>query len=157
MTNRSTSEVLRPSDSFGVERVFVVRLPVWRVPETSDDPLRPPRPSSSSGAKPSRRPIPPSTSSPMCPNPFPLTHWSRSSKLRWSIERSFLEPKSLLGMDHTSTALERLASPHAPCLHRSRLPAEDPPEVQKNFSDPPPGPPPGRGDSPSPVVSVPMC
>ena len=94
------TEVLRPSDSFGVERVFVARLTVWRVPETSDDPPSSPetlflfRTEAQNEANTTKYVLT------NAPESVSIETLVTVSKLRWSIERSFLEAKSLLGMDH---------------------------------------------------------
>ena len=94
------TEVIRPSDSFGVERVFVARLQVWRVPEKASD--SPPssewlflfRTEAQHAAETTKYVLT------NAPESVSLETLVTVSKLRWSIERSFLEAKELLGMDH---------------------------------------------------------
>ncbi len=152
------TEVFRPSDSFGVERVFVARLPVWRVPETSDDPPSSPetlflfRTEAQHEAHTTKY-VPTNA-----PESVSLDTLVTVSKLRWSIERSFLEAKSLLGMDHYEHRswngwhrhMLHVFIAHA-FLQKIRL------RFKKNFSDPPPGPPSGRGGSPPSVVFRGLC
>ena len=57
-----------------------------------------------SGPKPSMRPIPPSTSSPMRPNPFPLTQWSRSRSSAGPSSTPSLRPNPFWAWTTTSTA-----------------------------------------------------
>lgn len=96
-------EVIRPSDSFGVERVFVTRLPVWRVPEAPSDSMQPPatpewlflfRTEAQQASGTTKYVLS------NAPGSASLETLVTVSKLRWSIERSFLEAKDLLGMDH---------------------------------------------------------
>lgn len=94
------TEVLRPSDSFGVERVFAVRLRVWRVPEKASDPQLSPewlflfRTEAQMASDTTKYVLS------NAPDTVSLETLVHVSKLRWSIERSFLEAKDLLGMDH---------------------------------------------------------
>lgn len=146
------TEVIRPSDSFGVERVFVARLKVWRVPETSEDPPASPetlflfRTEAQHEAQTTKYVLT------NAPESVSLETLVTVSKLRWSIERSFLECKSLLGMDHYEHRsfkgwhrhMLHVFIAHA-FLQKIRL------KFKKKLSDPPSGLPPGRGGSPAPV------
>lgn len=95
----SWTEVIRPSASFGVERVFVSRLRVFLVPE---EPLDPPSPvwlflfrSEAQNAQGKTKYV-------LCnaPEDCPLETMVQVSILRWSHSRALLESKSLLGMGH---------------------------------------------------------
>lgn len=95
----SWTEVIRPSASFGVERVFVSRLRVCRVPESPEEPASPvwlflfrSEAQNEQGK----------TKYVLCnaPSDCPLETMVSVSILRWSIERALLEGKSLLGMGH---------------------------------------------------------
>ena len=146
------TEVLRPSDSFGVERVFVARVPVWRVPETSEDP--PSAPETLFLCRTEAHLEAGTTKYVLTNAPASLSFETliTVSKLRWSIERSFLEAKSLLGMDHYEH--RSWNGWHRHMLHvmiahafLQKLPLKF---SKKNVSDPSPGPSPGRGSPPPP-------
>ncbi len=97
--NASWTEVVRPSASFGVERVFVSRTRVFRVPDAPEETapslwlflFR----SESQNAKGATKYV-------LCnaSEDCPLETMVQISILRWSIERSLGEGKSLLGMGH---------------------------------------------------------
>lgn len=93
------TEVIRPSASFGIERVFVSRLRVFRVPKSPDDPVSPEwlflfRSESQNDQGTCKYVFS------NAPENTPLGILVQVSSLRWSIERLLLEGKSLLGMDH---------------------------------------------------------
>ena len=95
----SWTEVIRPSASFGVERVFVSRLRVFLVPE---EPLDPPSPVWLFLFRTEARNEQGKTRYVLCnaPEDCPLETMAQVSILRWSIERALLEGKAILGMGH---------------------------------------------------------
>ncbi|MHB1287436.1 MAG: IS701 family transposase [Leptospirales bacterium] len=95
----SWTEVIRPSASFGVERVFVSRLRVFPVPE---EPLDPPSPVWLFLFRSEAQNEQGKTKYVLCnaPEDCLLETMVQVSILRWSIERALLEGKSLLGMGH---------------------------------------------------------
>lgn len=136
----SWTEVIRPSASFGIERVFVSRLRVFQVPESPEEPVssvwlflfR----SESQNAQGTTKYVLSNAAS-----DCPLETMVQVSILRWSIERSLLEGKSLLGMGHYE--LRSWQGWHRHMLHvflahlflqSLRI------TFKKNLSDPPPGP-----------------
>ncbi len=95
----SWTEVIRPSASFGVERVFVSRLRVFLVPK---EPLDPPSSVWLFLFRSEAQNEQGKTKYVLCnaPEDCPLETMVQVSILRWSIERALLEGKSFLGMGH---------------------------------------------------------
>ena len=93
------TEFIRPSHSFGIERVYAARIRVWRIPETPSEVVVPEwlflfRTDAQHAAGTTKYVLS------NAPESLPIETMVDVSRLRWSIERSFLEAKELLGMDH---------------------------------------------------------